>query len=197
MRKYKGAIIAHTGPMFGGKTSALLSDVRKMKLAGFNVSLFKPARDNRYSETNVVNHDGTTTGATPIKGISDVLNYMIVHPDKDVIAIDEFQFLKDDKFTAKELISELIKNLLSSEKTLIVSGLDLDSNFTPFDNIKELLPYCTHIYKHKAVCMNCGNEAVISHCKVNKKEKELIGGSDLYVPLCLHCYREELVKCRL
>ena len=32
MHKYKGAIIAHVGPMFGGKTSGLLADVRKMKI---------------------------------------------------------------------------------------------------------------------------------------------------------------------
>ena len=192
MNKYKGAIIAHIGPMFGGKTSALLADIRKMRIAGFKVVLFKPEKDDRYSETEVVNHDGEKEKSINIKSISEILNYILLNKDIDVIAVDEFQFLKDDRYTAKELISILVNELIKQEKTLIVSGLNLDSNISPFENIKELLPYCTHIYEHKAVCVNCGEDATISYCKVNKKDKELIGGSDLYEPLCLHCYMERI-----
>jgi thymidine kinase len=194
MQKYKAAIIAHIGPMFGGKTSALLSDIKKMEIAGFKVALFKPTKDNRYSNEEVVNHDGEKCKSINIKSISDILNYILINKDINVIAVDEFQFLKDDKYTSKELIEKLIEQLIISEKTLIVSGLDLDSNFKPFDNIKELLPYCTHIFKHKAVCMNCGNDATISYCKVKKISKELIGGADIYEPLCIHCYREKIIN---
>ena len=35
MHKYNRAIVAHIGPMFGGKTSGLLADVRKMRIAGY------------------------------------------------------------------------------------------------------------------------------------------------------------------
>ena len=93
MHKYKGAIIAHVGPMFGGKTSGLLADVRKMRIAKYKVGLFKPAKDDRYSNNDVVNHDGESIEAINIKSLKDIIddNYIDIY---DVIAIDEFQFLE-------------------------------------------------------------------------------------------------------
>ena len=184
MHKYRGAIIAHIGPMFGGKTSALLSDVRKMNIAKYNVALFKPTKDIRYSEDAVVNHDGARMEAIRLSTFAEIVAYVNTHPEINVIAIDEFQFIKGDVFN----VSHFIGYILESGKTLIISGLDLDSDLIAFNNIKELLPYATHINKHKAVCVCCGNDATTSYCKVKKEEQELIGEKDIYEPKCLKCY---------
>ena len=85
-------------------------------------------------------------------------------------------------------LEDFLKWIMINKKTLIISGLDLDSELRPFSNVKELLPYATHIYKHKAVCSDCGNDATTSNCKISKDSQEQIGGKDIYEPLCLNCY---------
>lgn len=184
MHKYKGAIIAHVGPMFGGKTSGLLSDVRKMKIAKYKVGLFKPYKDERYSKDEVVNHDGESLTAIKVKSLKDIVDYIDMY---DVIAIDEFQFLELPHY---DYIYVFVNFLIYKGKTLIISGLDLDSELYPFKNVKDLLPYATHIFKHKAVCVDCGNDATTSYCLVEKTEQELIGADEKYVPLCIHCYNK-------
>lgn len=197
MHKYNRAIVAHIGPMWGGKTSAMKSDLRKMEIAKYNVCLFKPLKDDRYSMSSVVTHDGESAFAIGVKTFQDIVNY--VENDKtgiNVIGIDEFQFIKFHKngcnfmtngiYNIKDFVNWIIKN----KYTLIISGLDLSSDYEPFDNIKELLPYATHIEKHKAVCVDCGNDATISYCFVEKDQKEFIGGEESYKPLCLNCYLE-------
>lgn len=187
MHQYKRAIIAHIGPMFGGKTSALMSNITKFKIAGYDTVLFKPLKDDRYDTDKVVNHDGEKLNAVNIIGINDVIEFIKENPNIDVIGIDEFQMLKDKLFTAKYMVESLIETILKYKKTLIISGLDLDSELKPFDNVKEILPYCTHINKHKAVCMKCGSDATTTRCKVEKSDQELVGGSDIYEPICYNC----------
>lgn len=210
MHKYNRAIVAHIGPMFGGKTSGLLADVRKMRIAGYKVALFKPAKDQRYSNNKIVNHDGESIEAINIVCYQDIMDYIKEHPEVNVIAIDEFQFIKSFKEfpdnpsknfkTAMQYIQhyrkhyihieDFIKWIMNNKKTLIISALDLDSELKPFDKVKSLLPFATHIYKHKAVCSSCGNDATTSYCKVDKDSQEQIGGKDMYEPLCLNCYLE-------
>lgn len=184
MHKYKGAIIAHVGPMFGGKTSGLLADVRKMRIAKYNVGLFKPAKDDRYSNNDVVNHDGESIEAINIKSLKDIIDNNYID-NYDVIAIDEFQFLELPHY---DYVYVFVNYMISKGKTLIISGLDLDSELYPFKNVKDILPFATHIFKHKAVCIDCGNDATTSYCTVKKEGQELIGADDKYVPLCIHCY---------
>lgn len=192
MHKYKGAIIAHIGPMFGGKTSALMADVRKMNIAGYNTCIFKPRKDKRYSNTDVVNHNNEKTSAINIDTFYDIVDYIEAHPilNINVVAIDEVQFV--NIYMDKHMdATSFIKWVINNKKTLIVSGLDLDSDLEPFSITRDILPYATHIFKHKAVCTKCGNDATTSFCKVKKDTKELIGGKELYTPLCLTCYIRE------
>lgn len=208
MHKYEGAIIAHIGPMFGGKTSAWASDVRKMQIAKYNVAAFKPAKDNRYSEEYVVTHDGLKVKSINIECFKDIINYVNEHPEIKVIAIDEFQFINSyseelrkkflngtletlDFIESKIDTKEFVKWIIKTKRTLIISGLDLDSDLVPFANVQELLPFATHIFKHKAVCVTCGADATITHCKIKKDKRNIIGGSDIYEPKCLNCWRNE------
>ena len=87
MHKYKGAIVAHIGPMFGGKTSGLLADVRKMTIAKYNVALFKPKKDDRYAENKVVNHDGESINAINIVTFQDIIDYVESNPKVNVMTV--------------------------------------------------------------------------------------------------------------
>lgn len=206
MHKYNRAIVAHIGPMWGGKTSAMKSDLRKMQIAKYETCLFKPFKDDRYAMSSVVTHDGDSMEAINVNTFQDIVNYVEQNNHIKVIGIDEFQFIKLDKFNCTNIsnciytIKDFIEWIIKNKYTLIISGLDLSSEFEPFENIKELLPYATHIEKHKAVCVDCGNDATMSYCFVTKQDKELIGGEESYKPLCLNCYlekRKEDEECRV
>ena len=46
------------GPMFSGKSEELLRRLKRARIAKQRFQLYKPAIDNRYSETHVVTHSG-------------------------------------------------------------------------------------------------------------------------------------------
>ena len=46
------------GPMFAGKTTALLRRVAELEAKGFNVAVVKSSKDDRYCNASVVTHNG-------------------------------------------------------------------------------------------------------------------------------------------
>lgn len=95
MYNKNGQLIVHTGGMYSGKTSALIEDLKRFKIAGKKAVLFRPSIDTRYSEKYVTNHDGTITmEAVYVNNLKDIYGYI---NDYDVIGIDEFQFFNYSK----------------------------------------------------------------------------------------------------
>lgn len=184
-----GEVIAHVGTMFSGKTSGLQADVRKCRIAGLNVGVFKPKMDARYSESAIVNHDGRNLTAFNVERLSEIITISNVN-EYDVIAIDEFQFIDlEDK-----LHDFIINEILKKNRKLIISGLDLDSEMQPFENIEKIMPYTTTLDKHKAICRDCYEPAYTIFCTVPKTGQVLVGGSETYVPVCAKCYFERKNK---
>lgn len=199
MKQYEGKLIVHTGSMFSGKTSALLEDLRRFEIAGYKVILFKPAIDNRYAEnkvkTHIKNYYQDEKEAISIEFIEDVKEYNVFN-DYDVIGFDEIQFFKSNNSINNETgIVSWINILVNKyKKTVIVAGLDLDYKATPFENVKELLPLADYVQKHHAVCVECGNDAWVSHKLAESNERIEVGGTEKYVPLCRKCYYNKIKK---
>lgn len=185
-----GEIILHCGTMFGGKSSALLSDVRKCRIANLNVLLLKPIIDKRYSVDKVVNHDGVSNSAILVEKLSEIDKMIDGNNTYDVIAIDEFQFIELDI----DLKDFIVERILKQNKKLIVSGLELDSDLNPFENMSKIFPYSTSIYKHKPICKQCHEPAYTIYCTVEKNGQVLVGSDDIYEPLCASCYLERSSK---
>ena len=83
--------ILTTGPMFAGKTTALLERVAEEEAKGLRVTLVKSCKDRRYSDDEIVSHDGTARRCNAV-GLLDELHEVIGHEewnDTDVIAVDE------------------------------------------------------------------------------------------------------------
>ena len=186
MHQYSGKLIVHTGSMFSGKTSNLENHVKRFKIAGYNTVAFKPAIENRYSESQIVTHDHTSINAISVKNIEEINEYLSEF-NPNVIAIDEIQFLGgkiDD-------IVESINGFLKKGITVVVAGLDMDYTGKPFEIVKELMPISDYLYKHHAVCVKCGGDAWISHRKSGGKERIKIGADKDYEPLCRKCFLRE------
>lgn len=186
MHQYKGKMILHTGSMFSGKTSSLWKDLNRFEIAKYKTVVFKPKLDNRYSDKNIVTHDNNKMTAVPVESITEILDYMKTST-ATVIGIDEVQFLKGD---IKEII-RILDFFLENEFTIVLAGLDMDYKSEPFEIVKEIMPRVDYLYKHHAVCANCGADAWVSYRKTHDDERIKLGAEESYEPLCRKCFYEK------
>lgn len=175
------------GPMFAGKSSAILQIVNRHKSIGRSIFLLSHSNDSRYNPENyIVNHDNSKIPCNK----TDDLSLFLIDPDlisSDLVIIEEAQFFHDLYHFVIELVEIMGKNV-------IVVGLDGDADRKPFGQILDLVPICDKITKLKAFCKLCsdGTEALFTFCKKKKDTQVCVGGSDLYMPLCRGHYLASL-----
>jgi len=163
------------GPMFSGKSEELLRRLKRAQIAKQTFILYKPAIDNRYSETHVVTHSGIEMQCRVISHAQSVLE---VVDNIDIIAIDEAQFLDQN---TPNIIELLVKN----GKRVIVAGLDMDSNGIPFGPMPNLLARAEKVAKVVAVCEVCGKDATHTYRhSVASDDTVLVGAEDHYEARC-------------
>ena len=84
----KNEFVMFVGPMFGGKTTKLLSAIDRYKYQGRKILAFKPNVDERYSKEEIVTHWNTRVPAARIKHGTDIIGHL-EDSEKYVIAVDE------------------------------------------------------------------------------------------------------------
>ncbi len=169
------------GSMFSGKTEELIRRLKRAKYAYQKVMVFKPSRDTRYDDVNVVSHDSNIIDSTPVNASIDIL---ALSEDFDVIGIDEAQFFD-------EAIVSVCQKLAMMGKRIIVAGLDMDFAGKPFGPIPALLAVAEYITKVHAICVHCGNLATHSYRLSDSSDQILLGAKDLYEPRCRVCYLDD------
>lgn len=181
-----GEIHLIIGPMFSGKTTALLQRVAEEESMGRNVVLIKSRRDTRFSENNVVSHGGLSRSCTSINRLEDF--YELCGEERwsklDAIAIDEAQFIPD-------LVSFCASAAELHGKRLFVAGLDGDFERRRFGQVLELVPMSDTVVKLMTRCSLCENKsAIFSMRRISEHDahQELVGGAEAYMPVCRACY---------
>lgn len=170
------------GGMFSEKSTELQRRGKRLERAGKKVGYFKPSFDNRYSDNELVTHDGAKVDAINIKTNSPVLITSSEYFEYDVFLIDEIQF-----FHSK--IVDAIEVLLKDGKTVIVAGLDMDYKANPFFITASLMAIADEVLKLKAICSACGDDSWVSYKEPNGVRIQL--GTDEYKPLCRKCFYEK------
>ena len=171
-----GGIEVICGPMFSGKTEELIRRVRRAQIARQKVQLFKPAIDNRYSETEVVSHSSQALEATVVSNALEILRRVL--DSTRVVAIDEVQFFGPE-------ITKVISKLALRGCRVICAGLDQDYTGKPFGPMPELLAMADSALKVQAICTVCGAQATKTHRKQgNQSEQVLVGETDIYEARC-------------
>lgn len=168
-----GNLKAIVGPMFAGKSTALIG--AKLREARPSL-LLKPAFDTRYGATRVVSHDGLSSDAIAIS------EWPAIPDDVRVVLIDEVQFLAEPNFRG-DVVAE-VKGLLSRGVDVVVSGLDSDWRGDAFDVTARLMAMADEIDKRAAVCPVCGGRATKNFKKVRNDKVVELGESDLYEARC-------------
>ena len=178
--KKAGSIEVICGSMFSGKTEELIRRLKRAKFAKQNVQIFKPCIDVRYSEDEVVSHDSHSIDSTPISSPAKMLE---IAQDVQVVGIDEAQFFD-------ESIVGVVQTLANRGVRVIIAGLDTDFLGKPFGPMPALMAVAEDIQKVHAICVRCGSPANHSHRLSKSDELVVLGETDIYEPLCRHCYNE-------
>ena len=173
------------GPMFAGKSSAIMAIVKRYQAIRYPILVIKSATDTRYAgDSEIVNHDLQRLNATVVKNLKNQAETDDYKRAK-VIVIEEAQFFED-------LYDFVLLAVETHGKHLIVVGLDGDSERKPFGQILNLIPLADKIQKITSYCTFCsdGTAALFSYCPGTKVSQVQVGAIDKYVPLCRKHYLE-------
>lgn len=178
-----GEVHVIVGPMFAGKTTALLRRVRSECVSGRRVAIIKSNKDSRYGLDSIVTHDGAKFPCWALPDLSTFsAKYGIEEYKKlDVIGIDEAQFFEDQYDFCLQAADH-------DGKTVIVAGLDGDYLRRSFGSVLDIIPIADSVTKLTARCELCGKRAFFTLRKTEETQTELIGGADVYMPVCRQHY---------
>jgi len=185
------------GPMFSGKTTALIKQYHISKEQEKHVFVFNYSEDVRYSKCAVVSHDKEETPCIFSETLSEIwvqprhAMYNEVH-NADIILINEAQFFPD--------IYECVLDMVEvHHKRVYLYGLDGDfkrnaffspsssSNVRKYKGWLDLIPYADSVEKKTAICKMCPEKAIFSH-RLTREDKQKVIGASNYIPLCRTCY---------
>ncbi len=184
--KQSGWIEVICGSMFSGKSEELIRRIRRAEYAKQSVQVFKPIIDNRYSQSSVVSHNGTSVIAKPVENSAQIIE--LVNPETDVIGIDEVQFFDNE-------VVEVAQLLANKGYRIICAGLDQDFRGEPFGCVPELMALAESVTKLQAICVVCGSPASRTQRLINGKPASyhdpviLVGASEAYESRCRHCHQ--------
>ena len=179
----RGWVEVVCGSMFSGKTEELLRRLKRARIARQRVTLFKPALDTRYHDTDVVSHDAT---AMPSEVVHSAEPMLLLAGSADVVGIDEAQFF------GPELV-DVVEALAREGRRVIAAGLDQDYLGRPFEPVPQLMAVAEHVTKLHAVCVRCGAPANHSQRIVANAGRVLVGEGEAYEPRCRRCFVPEAV----
>lgn len=170
--------------MFSGKTEELIRRLRRAQFANQRVEVFKPAVDTRYSDEEVVSHEGNSLHSTPVDSPQTIY---LMAGDADVVGIDEAQFFD-------ESLTDVCRALAAQGVRVIVAGLDMDFTGRPFGPMPALMAVAEHVTKVHAICVRCGDPAQHSHRLSSDERLVMLGEKEAYEPLCRHCFQKALAE---
>lgn len=187
----------YTGPMASGKTSKMLNHLHKYSnVTKDMVLLINYDGDDRTDSSDGVSTHmyGDSSAKIPIGKFVNAIRVKYLNSlDEDfisrysVIGIDESQFYPD----LEEFIRKYSQN---KGLTFHVSGLCFDSDNKPFGQTMNLLDIATSFEKMTAICSKCDPKTMIpagfTAADSSKDSVVVIGGLDIYRPLCHHHYLE-------
>ncbi len=184
------------GPMFCGKTAELIRRVKRERIAGTHVQIFKFQKDVRYArEDQMASNDGGVLGAIPATASHEIIS----HLDRacTIVVIDEVQFFDSG-------IVDVVRSLVERGTHVMCAGLTLDFRGEPFvfsdalRSMADLLVYADDIVQLHAVCtyaehrtVPCGKSAtrtqriINGHPALYTNPVVVIGSTELYEARCV------------
>ena len=180
MQTIKPEVDIILGCMWSGKTTELMRRIDRYQAVNIRTLIINSNLDTRTGES-VKSHNNLTKKALKTDLLMNIIETE-EYINSQVIGIDEAQFFPDlEEFV---LYSE-------KHKSIIIAGLDGDSNRKPFGQILQCIPLCRSVVKLTAMDMISmdGSPAIFTK-KINKlDDKQVsIGAEDKYVAVSRENY---------
>lgn len=164
--------------MFSGKSDRLLREMSRYEAIGMPILLVNSALDSR-TDNSVKTHNDVKKTAVKVHRLAELLSgkNLVLYKAARVIGIDEAQFFED--------LHAFVLQAEKDSKTVIIAGLDGDSERRPFGQILECIPLCDSVTKLHAMDMvdKDGTAAIFTKRLVPVKEQICIGDAGQYLPV--------------
>ncbi|KXZ56894.1 hypothetical protein GPECTOR_1g806 [Gonium pectorale] len=180
-----GSIHIIMGPMFAGKTTALIDRVEDAQRLGQAVVVVKSAVDTRYSVDQVVTHSGRRVPCFALQRLGQLRGRLgeEAYRAVQVVAVDEAQFLEG-------LVDDVRAAAEEDGKTVIVAGLNGDFRRQRFGQILDLVPLSDTVKKLRGRCKFCEQPSLFTLRIAASTQQQLVGGADAYAPVCREHYHD-------
>ena len=178
-------ITVFAGPMFSGKTTKLIQTM---------VDNYPPEESvlfaHYYNTRDFLTHDKKVyaISSCPIKSAEELDKYLEANITYDIAAIfiDELQFFDTDILSVIEKYSD--------SYTFYLAGLDKDFKGEPFATTAGAMAIADSVEKMAGVCKICKDngkesEATYSLRSIDISDRILVGGDDMYIPVCRTCFK--------
>ncbi len=170
----------YCGPMWGGKTEALISRLVRARIQEIPVLAFNPHLNDRYGTRDIRAHSGASFPANPVHSGEDILE-VVRREQPQVVGIDEFFMIPSALAAVEYMVHRRIK--------VVVSTLDLDSEGVIWEGLGQLLAMAEEVVKCPAVCAVCKADAYFTFRKgYAPSERVLVGADEFYEPRCRRCF---------
>ncbi|KAA2212877.1 thymidine kinase [Teichococcus oryzae] len=178
----RGQLTVFCGPMFAGKSTALLEQAAHARARGLRARLLKPAFDTRRGAGRLTTHDGLSMEAAPVATLPGLGSPEIPHGTGTVL-LDEIQFMESPSFDGD--VVEGIRALLLAGVDVTAGGLDMDWQGRPFRTTGMLCAMATSVTKLRARCAVCGAPATMTQKTGGDAGRAVeLGAGDLYQARC-------------
>jgi thymidine kinase len=168
------------GPMYAGKTSAILQEILWIKHCNNNVLVLKPNIDKRYSANNIETHNQLSFPCFSMDNWDHVIaNHTLQRYNFHTVFVDEIQFM-DSAQTVKH-----VQQMLLDGVNVVCAGLDQDSRGKPFETTAMMLALSDEVEKITAICTICGRPATKTQRNKDKGDRVAVGSVGMYEPRCL------------
>lgn len=177
------------GPTRSGKTTAIISRVRRAILVGEVVQVFVPPNGEILWKRRLVTHDGVQADFPAVQ-VADSLELLsLIGETTTFITVDDAQAFDAD-------LRRTCSMLASGGVTVIVAGQDTDYCGNPVGHLADLAALSDQLVKLRAICTRCRSasacrtQAIISGCQAFQQFSHAPkkGGCLRLEPRCRKCF---------
>ena len=178
--------------MNAGKSTSLLQSNHNYKESGLDTMIFIPNETSKLAKGKIVSRIGLNVKAIIADKNFDFITYIDKYKSKKLscVLIDEAQFL------TKNQVQQLGQVADKLNFPVMCYGIRTDFRGELFEGSSELLALADNLIELKTICSYCVRKATMVVRKddsgkvVTEGTKVVVGGNDIYTPVCRKHFRK-------
>lgn len=182
--------------MSAGKSLYLLSNAYNLETGGIPFICLKPSVDTRDGVGVIKSRAGLSRECTTFDrtiNLYDWVKALRVEWSLNGYSSAKFIFIDEAQFMTKEQVDQVAHIVDNFDINVICYGLRTDFTLNLFEGSKRLFELADDIEEIKISC-HCERKAIVNARidedgkVVTDGEQIMIGGNDMYMPMCRKCY---------